>query len=100
MSNVCNQIKNREKNTNRLLRVKERSDVGARVTTRVGTFENAADALLVEIREMLSDRRNDILASGQTHMSDISSLDVRLSTVTDNDIEEEILDGLCTADAA
>ena len=34
VSNVCNQIKNREKNTNMLLRLKERSNVGAKVTTR------------------------------------------------------------------
>ena len=97
---MCNQIKNREKNTNRLLRAKERSDVGAKVTTRVVTFENAAVALLTEISEMLSDRRNGIPASGQTQIIDMSSPDVRWSTVTDDDIEAEILDQLSLTDSA
>ena len=70
--NVCNQIQNRKKNAIRLLRQNDRSNVGAKVKTRVDAFENAADALLMEISKMLSDSLNDISASGHTHAFDTS----------------------------
>ena len=70
--NVCNQINNRDKNVKRLLQEKDRSKVGPKVTTKQDLFENAADALLMEISKMLSDSLNDISASGHTHVFDTS----------------------------
>ena len=52
--NVCNQIKKRKKNAKKLERAKDRSDIGVKVATRNGFFEDAADALLMEISEMSS----------------------------------------------
>ena len=106
VSNVCNQIENREKNTNRLLRARERSDVGAKVTTRVVTFENAADALLTEISEMLSvskaPQRGIVPEAakpfkGQAQMINLRSAEE--AKVENADIKAEILNGLCPADA-
>ena len=64
--NVCNQVKNRKKNAKKQERAKDRSDIGARLTTRKDSFEDVVDVLLMEISNMSS--VSGVPFEGQTHI--------------------------------
>ena len=73
--------------------MKDQSNIGAKVTTRNDFFEDAADALLMEISKMPSVSGVPFEGQTQIYMSR-----PEVATTNHNDIETEILDGLCPAD--
>ena len=73
--------------------------MGAKVTTKAAFLDDAVDALLMEISEMSSSTLNGIPMEAhqtQIYVSRNAKVD---STATDEDIEAELLNGLCQADA-
>ena len=96
--NVCNQLENHSKRAKKQEWATDCHKVGTKVTTKMTIFEDAADALLMEISKMLSKKLNGVPAKGQTQIVDMSRPGVD-GTATDKDIEAELFDGLCQTDA-
>ena len=97
--NICSQVENCKRNAKKPNRTSDRHDVGPKVTTKLDFFEDATDALLMEISKISSNTLNGIPATGQTHMFDMSSPGIRGSTATHDNMETEILNELCEEEA-
>ena len=91
----------------RLLREKDQSNIGAKVTRRMHAVENATESLLMEISKILTVSKAPVrgfipeaakLFETQARMIYLRSAGE--AKIENDNIKAEILNGLCPADAA
>ena len=104
---MCNQVKNRQKIAKKLERAKDRLEIGAKDTTRNNSFEDAANALLVEISKMSfvsivptkGQKGSEAAKPFEGQAQKINLRSPKEAKIENDDIDTEILEGLSEADA-